>query len=309
MYSEITASPQRIREHLQALNTERNFSRLCCQTYRTLVVDINSKDEHAKEMVKIECNATDHQSVQLNRDSHRQKTLSITVKELADVGTVTCHTSTGIVDSKDILLNSLNLPVFKRIFSHKKEPVQCKVKNYSGQFSCSWNSADNSPEFIFEAHRGNYSLMCQEPVRENSDYTVECHDTQSCHYAEEEQNITVILHAIRHKRYENHTLSFALREIIKPDPPQDLLLNKTKNHKHFSIHWKYPKTWCNVHTFFPLIFNIKITKDNDLIEHHENVEGTDLIPHQKDVSEISGFCIQARDMYFNSSWSDWSCYK
>ncbi|XP_075066269.1 interleukin-12 subunit beta isoform X2 [Mixophyes fleayi] len=273
---------------------------------KTLVVDMSSKD--ASETVKIECNAADHQSVRWDRRPDKHKTISITVTETADGGKFTCKTADGnVLDYKVVLLNLLHLPVFKRILPYARQPITCKVKNYSGHFSCSWSATVSNPEFIFEAHRGNHSITCHKPVREDSVYTVHCHDTQSCQYAEEVHNITIVLHAIHQKKYENHTLSFAMREILKPDPPQELVLNKTKHHKHVSLHWKYPKTWCSVHSFFPLIFNIKITKDNqDLLEHRENVEETDLVLYHKG---ISSFCVQARDKYFNSSWSEWSCYK
>lgn len=44
---------------------------------------------------------------------------------------------------------------------------------------------------------------------------MECRDTQSCIYEEEEQSITVHLHVIQQHKYENYTLAFMLREISK----------------------------------------------------------------------------------------------
>nr|DBA30540.1 TPA: hypothetical protein GDO54_006505 [Pyxicephalus adspersus] len=263
----------------------------------TMIVDIDSDE---KATVNVKCRSRDHQTVCWRKKKRAlgcNMELNLKVKEQVDGGNFTCHSDNGLIlDYKLILLHMQNVPQHKRIFSKSGEIVKCSVKSYSGNFSCSWNSTDdNNIEYIFKAYRSeNNSIYCDEPTKNKNQYTVECRDTQTCIYEEEDQSITVVLHAIQLHRYENYTMSFMLREITKPDPPQELDINSTKDNKHILIHWKYPKTWCNLHSFFPLIFNVQITKDKRTTEADKN---------------IKSFCVQARDKFFNSTWSEWSCYK
>ncbi|XP_073477288.1 interleukin-12 subunit beta isoform X1 [Aquarana catesbeiana] len=272
----------------------------------TMVVDVAENPS-----VNVKCHTQDHQTVHWKKKTRKQRSnngiLNLTVQEHADAGNFTCHSDTGLIlDYKVILLHEENLPQRKRILSKSGELLKCSVKNYSGNFSCFWNSTDDSNiEFFFKARRGdNDSISCDEPVKNKGQYSVECRDTQSCIYEEEEQSITVHLHVIQQHKYENYTLAFMLREITKPDPPQELNINNTKDRKHVSIHWKYPKTWCNRHSFFPLIFNVQIKKDEKTIEHQ-----TDHTTFKLEDKHIESFCVQAKDKFFNSSWSEWSCYK
>ncbi|KAM5171930.1 interleukin-12 subunit beta [Mantella aurantiaca] len=269
----------------------------------TMIVDIKSAE---KETVNVKCHAQDLQTVHWKTAGNTLSNngmLNINVWERADVGNFTCHSHNGlIVDYKVILIHEQDLPEYQRILSQTGEILKCSVKNYSGNFSCFWNSTnDKNIEFIFKAEKhDNGSISCDEPIKHKGQYSVECRNTQSCAYEEEDHSITAVLHVIQQNRYENHTLAFMLREITKPDPPQELDLNSTKD----QIHWKYPKTWCNLHSFFPLIFNIQITKDKKSTQHQ-----TDVTSFKLEDKRIESFCVQARDKFFNSSWSEWSCYK
>ncbi|XP_053321656.1 interleukin-12 subunit beta [Spea bombifrons] len=271
----------------------------------TFVVDI-SKDKPT-ETVTLECNVSAEEQVywQVKRQRRHGRTLQIDVKEKVDVGNFTCHTEDGDdVDYKSVVINNLSTLTHKKILSYSKHPIHCAASNYSGHFNCSWKPSKSHDQYFFQAERGSLPIACHGPFRHHSDYVVNCYDQETCSHGEENSHITFTLHAIQEKAYENHTKIFMLRDITRPDPPQDL--DKSTKSGKVSLKWKYPKTWCNVHSFFPLIFNVNITNERSMMsEHHKDIEGTSLILPSKGTFH---FCVQARDMYYNSSWSEWSCY-
>ncbi|KAM4748769.1 interleukin-12 subunit beta [Rhinophrynus dorsalis] len=272
---------------------------------KAIVVDLN--DSVNLRSIHLECPVDKDTKVTWHNSGSQLngRTLIKYVMENRDGGNYTCLLEDGtVVDYKVVLVHDHGAKLYQKIVSESRKPITCEAKNYTGQFSCSWKAAKSHDEFIFEAHRGSYPITCDQPTRHGSTYAVNCHDTQSCNYAEEDQNIVVVLHAIASKNYENHTHSFLLRDITKPDPPNDL--GKLINNTGVFIKWKYPKTWCNVHSFFPLIFNVNVTDINKgHSEHHPHVESTEV---STTLTGKFSFCVQARDMYYKSSWSDWSCY-
>uniref|UniRef100_A0A8C5PBI9 Interleukin-12 subunit beta n=1 Tax=Leptobrachium leishanense TaxID=445787 RepID=A0A8C5PBI9_9ANUR len=260
----------------------------------TFVVDLSN--EVIQEDVELECNVSTGQDVYWTTpNSQRQKTGKITVKEYVDVGNYTCHLPTGdIVDYKVILLNN-----------PESRHLHCEAKNYSGHFNCAWTPRKKPEQYVIQAYRGLNTIPCDAPVISDSRVVVTCHDPETCVHGEEEKRILFHLHVITEKSYDLHEQSFALRDITKPDPPQHLLNSGRL------LEWKYPKTWCNIHSFFPLIFNVKIetSKKSEGLnswKHHKDIEGTKF--HLSKKGKLQ-FCVQARDMFYNSSWSDWICSK
>ncbi|MEE6478220.1 hypothetical protein FKM82_011787 [Ascaphus truei] len=270
----------------------------------TFVVDIDPTKKKPGEFVELQCEASADYNVYWTKKPNKSALKGggkpvIEVREYPDTGNFTCHfMNNDIAGYNVVLINTLSSSAHKKTLLDSKQPIRCEAKNYSGYFNCLWKVLKNKDvEFVFHAQRGPYHIHCELPVRQDSVYSVQCHDTKSCHYAEEDQHIEIVLGVIQEKSYKNHTLSFVLRDIMKPDPPHDL------KSTDLSLEWKYPKTWCNVHSFFPLIFNVNITNDSN-IKHYSNIEHTNLTVEHKGKWN---FCVQARDMYYNSLWSDWTC--
>lgn len=288
---------------------------------KTLIAEIHGE---TGDTVTLECNtsahthaATDSNKIQWSMKGHKGKTLTVTVSELPDAKNYTCKLENyGIIDYTRVVMHKVNLPYYKQILA-EENPISCMMKNYSGQFTCSWNGTVKhpKPEFFFEAFLidSNTTLPCdsiEEYIAEENavpSYTVNCHDIQICHYTED-PSIFVQLHVISKNRniYEQHNTTFPLRNIIKPDPPQDLHINKESDNP--SLKWHYPKTWCNAHLFYQLVFNVKVERKRPHKEkNYLNVDKTHL---SVDYNDVTQFCVQARDMYHvNSYWSNWSCYK
>ncbi|KAM8971876.1 interleukin-12 subunit beta [Pelodytes ibericus] len=273
----------------------------------TFVVEITT--ENPVETVELQCNVSEEQQVYWAQDGQKKgdgSTWELTVREKAEVGNFTCHLQNGdIVEHKFILLK-ISQPTKNKnsLLPDVKHPIHCEAKNYSGHFNCSWKATGNDALYMCHAHRGSVPIPCSAPVRHGSDYVVNCHDHQTCAYEEEIKHIMFSLHVIRGKKYDCHNKTFLLRDIMKPDPPRDL--HKHQKSAGVSLEWKYPKTWCNIHTYFPLIFNVNITNEiSRKMEYHAEIQDTRLtLPTHGDFK----FCVQARDMYHNSPWSEWSCY-
>ncbi|OCT86272.1 interleukin-12 subunit beta isoform X1 [Xenopus laevis] len=266
----------------------------------TYIVDITEKAEG--EVVSFECPVAEKTKVYWLLKGYKRpgRILKTHVMENEDAGNFTCHHLNGeLVDYKTVLLKHWN-----RKHLPEEQPIYCEAKNYSGHFKCFWSRERDEAQYIFEAHRGNHIISCEKPIKNNSKYEVNCHDNEFCQYGEENDNITIHLHVFVGKQYENHSLSFMLRYITKPDPPAEL--SKSGD----SLKWKYPKTWCSEHSFFPLIFNLNITKQNESPRHYTDIDITE--KNLKPPLPFKGkfiFCVQARDMFHNSAWSDWSCSK
>ncbi|XP_044133854.1 interleukin-12 subunit beta [Bufo gargarizans] len=287
---------------------------------KTLIVEVDYTNRKTGEIVTIECNTTaytnaaiDSKKIQWSKKGHRGKTLTVQVSESPDAKNYTCTLENiGIIDYTHIVLHNVNQPFYRGILN-VENPISCMMKNYSGHFTCSWSGTKDysNPEFFFEAFSNNSSLPCERIEKHITEgnaipsYTVNCHDTQTCHYSED-PSIFVELHVLAKNRYEQHKKSFTLRNIIKPDPPQDLHIHKAA--KNLSLQWEYPKTWCSSHLFYQLMFNVKVERKNSKKDvNYPNVDKTYMSVDHMDISQ---FCVQARDMYhINSYWSNWSCSK
>ncbi|XP_072001578.1 interleukin-12 subunit beta isoform X2 [Engystomops pustulosus] len=284
---------------------------------KTLIVegDINGI---RMERVTMECNtsgyAADSRNIHWSKRGHKGKHLTVIVNEPKDAKNYTCSLgNVGIVDYTNILLHVVDQPLYLGILG-VEYPVNCTMKNYSGHFTCSWNGTlDPNPEYFFHAFSvtSNSTMFCEGIEKHFTDgnefpyYTVTCYDDQICHYSED-PIIYVELHIIAKNIYEKHNMSFTLRNIIKPDPPQNLHI--LKENRDLSLRWDYPKSWCNAHLFYPLIFNVRVERQSrNQEEIYPIMEKRHL---SVDYSDVKKFCVQARDMYHvNSYWSNWSCSK
>ncbi|KAM4676696.1 interleukin-12 subunit beta [Discoglossus pictus] len=257
----------------------------------TFVVEISQSNP--SKTVTLKCNAPENEEVYWSRNENG----IITVREEPDGGQYTCYFQKNgtEVNSISVLINDKSSTLLSL-----EQPIQCEAKNYSGHFNCSWTSSLDI-QHHFHAERGLSNIHCDHPVQHNSVYSVRCHDTQTCEFEEEQQQIRVELHVKTETKYEKHVSMFVLRDIIKPDPPINLSISGNV------LKWSYPKTWCNVHSYFPLIFKVNYTSNHNR-EKIEQVDQTSLTikskPNQK---HPLNFCVQARDMFYKSSWSNQAC--
>ncbi|XP_063302281.1 interleukin-12 subunit beta [Pelobates fuscus] len=265
---------------------------------KTSVVEVCNRT--TVEIVEFECNISTDEDVywELHGGITKGRKLKVEGIGNADGGNYTCHLMNGdIVDYRVILLRNVCIP---RNQEESDLDIQCEAKNCSGQFNCFWAAPKMKiTKYFAEADRSGSPINCNAPVSNSSHIVVSCQDLETCAYGEEDSNIDFTVHEIYQNNYEKHSTSFMLRDITKPDPPQEL------HSLDGSLKWKYPNTWCNFHSFFPLIFNVHV-KSKGWSEHHNDIKSTKLKLSKK--GKFS-FCVQARDMFYNSSWSDWTCSK
>ncbi|XP_069510008.1 interleukin-12 subunit beta isoform X2 [Ambystoma mexicanum] len=280
------------------------------------VIDLETDDG---EDVELECKAAAEDPMEGVEWKHGRwsvghgRKLTITVKELPDAGNYTCHSSD---DGRTIGYNFLYI---NQLFSESDAPsgileewtegqfIDCEAKNYNGSFSCSWQlRVPKQHQFSFKAQNGAIHCMDPKPKPTNElVYSVLCHHAEACQYGEDHHLISVLLNGTQGNKYSSYNTSFYIRDIIKPDPPENL----HKNKKEGSLRWHYPASWSNCPSYFSLEFNVSVPEWKKVKPHSKQswvlVEATDY--KGPDVKDVKTFCVQARDNYHTSSWSAWSC--
>ncbi|XP_005523748.1 PREDICTED: interleukin-12 subunit beta [Pseudopodoces humilis] len=265
--------------------------------------------------VELTCD-TSEEAVYWEKDSEWKqegKTLTAAVKELPDAGNYSCLSQ----ESHELLSSTLLLiaridpkgQMIRGILKSFTEPkwtfLKCEAKNYSGIFTCSWMTENNSPNVKFtirslEGPQGDVS--CGSPVALTkgavTTYTAQCHKENFCPFAEEQQPIDIFLEVIDEVEYENYTTSFFIRDIIKPDPPQCQYVATNG-----TVTWTYPRTWSTPNSYFPLTFKVKV-KSTKI--HKYQVFDTEEQTLQLPAPGPAEVWLQARDRCYLSSWSAWS---
>ncbi|NXH18131.1 IL12B protein, partial [Bucco capensis] len=282
------------------------------------VIESEWNDETPAKRVELTCNTPDETlPVYWKKGTELKgtgKTLIVEVKEFPDAGNYTCLTAnTHEIISYDFFLISKidsNGQMIRSILKSFTEPngmfLKCEAKNYSGIFICSWMTENESPDlkFTIRSLKGSQGdVTCSSPVahtdKSEIKYTVQCQKENYCPFAEEHQPVEMVLEVIDEVEYENYTSSFFIRDIIQPEPPQCQYAATNG-----TVTWTYPRTWSTPKSYFPLTFRVKVESTN---EHRNQIYGTDeesiQIPATGPEDKIS---VQARDRYYNSSWSEWS---
>ncbi|KFZ48161.1 Interleukin-12 subunit beta [Antrostomus carolinensis] len=282
------------------------------------VIESEWNDETPAKRVKLTCNTSDEAlSVYWKKGTELRgtgKTLIAEVKEFPDAGNYTCLTAnTHEIISYDFFLITKidsNGQMIRSILKSFKEPnrtfLKCEAKNYSGIFICSWMTENESPnvKFTIRSLKGSQGdITCSSPVAHTdksvTQYTVQCQKENYCPFAEEHQPTEMFLEVIDEVEYENYTSSFFIRDIIKPDPPQCQYVATNG-----TVTWTYPRTWSTPKSYFPLTFRVKVESTKKRKSQvYDADEQSIQIPMTGLKDKIS---VQARDRYYNSSWSEWS---
>ncbi|NXY37408.1 IL12B protein, partial [Pomatorhinus ruficollis] len=240
------------------------------------------------------------------------KTVTAAVKESPDAGNYSCWSqeSKELLSSKFLLITRIDSQgkMMRWILKSFKEPkdtfLKCEAKNYSGIFTCSWMTENNSPNVKFTIRSLNDPqghVSCSSPVALTkgalTTFTAQCHKENFCPFAEEHQPIDMVLEVIDEVEYENCTTSFFIRDIIKPDPPQCQYVATNG-----TVTWTYPRTWSTPNSYFPLTFKVKVKST----KRHKKVYDTDEQGVQLPAPGPAEVWVQARDRCYLSSWSEWS---
>ncbi|NXP39209.1 IL12B protein, partial [Leiothrix lutea] len=237
------------------------------------------------------------------------KTVTAAVKESPDAGNYSCWSqeSRELLSSKLLLITRIDSQgrMMRWILKSFKEPkdtfLKCEAKNYSGIFTCSWMTENNSPNVKFTLRSLNDHQGAQGAESTNRGRLrlcfAQCHKENFCPFAEEHQPIDMLLEVIDEVEYENCTTSFFIRDIIKPDPPQCQYVASNG-----TVTWTYPRTWSTPNSYFPLTFKVKVKSTKRPKKVYDTEEQSVQLP-APGPAEV---WVQARDRCYLSSWSEWS---
>uniref|UniRef100_A0A8D0HTM8 Interleukin-12 subunit beta n=1 Tax=Sphenodon punctatus TaxID=8508 RepID=A0A8D0HTM8_SPHPU len=277
------------------------------------VIDSEWSSEAPVEDVELICNVSDDKAgeVYWMKDQEKKgngKILVTKVKEFLDAGNYTCwRGDTQEIISYNFLLISKKDSNGPRhsILKSFKEPnnrtyFKCEARNYSGIFVCSWIT-ENRPSNVQFTIRKTVSCEAPVPTTKGSltEYSVRCWKGSYCPFAEEHQQVEMFLEVIDDTEYENSTAKFFIRDIIKPDPPKCHYLAQND-----TVSWKYPKSWSTPESYFPLTFRVRI--ENKQNKNYAEIRDVDEQFTKVPMIKRKMVYIQARDRYYNSSWSSWS---
>nr|ALG04638.1 interleukin 12B [Sylvilagus bachmani] len=293
------------------------------------VVELDWYPDAPGETVVLTCNTAEEDGITWTSDQSNKvlgsgKTLTILVKEFEDAGQYTCYKGDKVLGHSLVLLHKKEDGIWSTdILKDQKEPksktfLKCEAKNYSGHFTCWWLTANSTDmKFSVKSNRGSsdpQGVTCGAPTlsaemvsvdhREYKKYSVECQEDNACPAAEESLHLEVMLDAIDRHKYENYTSSFFIRDIIKPDPPQNLQMKPLKNSRHVEVSWEYPDTWSTPHSYFSLTFCVQV-------QNKSKKEKKDRLCVDKTSATVmchkdAKIRVQARDRYYSSSWSEWA---
>ncbi|XP_036605634.1 interleukin-12 subunit beta [Trichosurus vulpecula] len=292
------------------------------------VVEVEWDPDAPVETVVLTCDSSENENaITWTSNKNGQilgtgKTLTVQVREFTDAGTYICQKGGEVLSRKLLLIRVMEDGIWSTdIVKDQKEPktktyLKCEAKNYSGTFTCSWLT-ESSPglKFSIRSSKGSSdprgvtcgpAVLSEEKVKidnkEYQKYTADCQEVSACPSAEESQPIEVVLDAIQKHKYEKYTSSFFVRDIIKPDPPRNLRVKPLKNSRIVELSWEYPETWSTPHSYFPLNFNVQVHGRGK----KEKTSVTTETSVQVECHKGKKILVQARDRYYNSSWSKWA---
>ncbi|XP_030068644.1 interleukin-12 subunit beta [Microcaecilia unicolor] len=317
----------------------------------TYVVDIDmSRRERPIQTVILKCEASEkqknsniHWEQSLNHDKSNSKSRKTVgygtehqahVNDFLDGGNFTCRNEKReVLHYSNLLINEIidirgaNSKQILKEFLDTKTFFYCEAKTYSGNFTCYWQVTERKEQHeemvVMQVEEGVRNVVCSHPSldKKRSIYTTNCQEIGVCLHGEENQAITLVLHAIRGRRYENATTSIFIRNIVKPDPPQNLSIFLCK--KSVTLQWEYPESWSTQHTFFPLTFKVRVEetgkpqkrsthggsqrkRSTEKVQYY-NVDNTSLTLDQWNSRKT--YHVQAKDCYGDSFWSNWSSFE
>ncbi|XP_047412571.1 interleukin-12 subunit beta [Sciurus carolinensis] len=290
------------------------------------VVELDWYPDAPGEMVVLTCDTPEEEGITWTSDQSSEvlgsgKTLTIHVKEFGDAGRYTCHKGGEVLNQLFLLLHKKEDGIWSTdILKDPKEPknktfLKCEAKNYSGHFTCWWlTTISTDVKFSVKSSRGSsdpQGVTCGEATlsaervkveqKEYKKYSVQCQEDSACPTAEESLPVAVVLDAVHKLKYENYTRSFFIRDIIKPDPPKNLKLKPSKTPQQVEVSWEYPDTWSTPHSYFSLTFSVKVQgkrKNKTILVDETSATVT--------CHKGAKIHVQARDRYYNSSWSEWA---
>ncbi|XP_074473053.1 interleukin-11 receptor subunit alpha [Sebastes fasciatus] len=106
---------------------------------------------------------------------------------------------------------------------------------------------------------------------------------------------------------ETTSARFRLHDLLKPDPPESLLVNEIEGYpKRLIVSWNFPSSW-PLHDAFPLIFQIRYRPQGSVYWSEVFSEESPFVIFDALAGHLHQVQIRARDeVNSDSQWSEWS---
>lgn len=106
---------------------------------------------------------------------------------------------------------------------------------------------------------------------------------------------------------ETTSVRFKLHELLKPDPPESLLVKELEGYpKRLIVSWNFPSSW-PLHDAFPLIFQIRYRPQGSVYWSEVYSEESPVIIFDALAGHLHQIQVRARDeVNSESQWSEWS---
>nr|XP_031360462.1 interleukin-12 subunit beta-like [Lonchura striata domestica] len=156
--------------------------------------------------------------------------------------------------------------------------VSCQAESYNGSFHCSW---PGPPSAVFRARllRNDGSVGPWVPVASARGlFNTSLADALFCPFGEELHPLQLHLEGLSDTSYLNLSKHFFLRDIVRPDPPQKLILQQRGEQLHLA--WAPPASWPLPKSYFALLYHLEY-------ELHNGTQVTGVISAQGDPAQAT----------------------
>nr|XP_041571529.1 interleukin-12 subunit beta-like isoform X1 [Taeniopygia guttata] len=178
--------------------------------------------------------------------------LTIVGLDLPATGNYSCWAGPGhLLDTTYVVLSSTR---------EEELNVSCQAESYNGSFHCSW---PGPPSAIFRARliRSDGSVGPWVPVTSEQDqFSTSLADTLFCPFGEELRPLQLHLEGLSDTSYLNLSRHFFLRDIVRPEPPQKLILQQRGEQLHLA--WAPPASWPLPKSYFALLYHLQYELHN-----------------------------------------------
>ncbi|KAF4791275.1 interleukin-12 subunit beta-like protein [Turdus rufiventris] len=218
--------------------------------------------------------------------------LTILGLDLPATGNYSCWAGPVLLDTTYVVVSS----------TRKEINVSCQAESYNGSFHCSWPE----PSFdVFRARltRSDGSMGPWVPVASDHGwFNTSLADPLFCPFGEELHPLQLHLEGLSSTSYLSFSRHFFIRDIVRPDPPQELILQQQGEQLHLA--WAPPASWPLPKSYFALLYHLQYELHNGT-QVEQFMEGVEETPVQAGARRVR---ISCRDPYNPSAWSPWSAW-
>ncbi|XP_042664162.1 interleukin-12 subunit beta-like [Tyto alba] len=222
------------------------------------------------------------------------QTLTILGLDLPAAGNYSCWAGTVLLDTTYVVVSGTR---------EEGMNVSCQAESYRGSFHCSW-TGPYSAVFRARLTRSDGSLGEWVPAASHHGrFSASFVDPSFCPFAEELHPLQLQLEGLSDTSYLNFSIHFFVRDIVRPDPPQELTVQRRGEQLHLA--WAPPASWPLPRSYFALRYWLQYELPNgtQVDKYVEGAEETRLRARARRVR------ISCQDPYAKPAWSPWTAWQ